>query len=70
MARGFLYDEEREQELLDEARDDARRAPRRDRRDHITGQRLIEEDIHETLAEFIYRETRQRPMIMPVVVEV
>ena len=36
----------------------------------MTGHRLIKEDIKEMLAELVYRETRQRPMIMPVVVEV
>ena len=70
VARGFLYDEESETDLLDDARDElaARLAELTD--EHVTGQRLLREDIHDTLASFIYRRTRREPLIMPVVVEV
>ena len=37
---------------------------------HVTGQRLIKEDIKEKLAELVYSRTKRRPLIMPVVVEV
>ncbi|HMK93005.1 MAG TPA: ribonuclease J [Thermoleophilia bacterium] len=70
VARGFLYDEESETDLLDDARDElaARLAELTD--EHVTGQRLLREDIHDTLASFIYRRTKREPLIMPVVVEV
>ena len=31
---------------------------------------LIEEDLHEDVASFVYKRLRRRPMILPVVVEV
>ena len=37
--------------------------------EHATGQRLLREDIHDALAQFIYRRTKREPLIMPVVVE-
>ena len=70
VARGFLHDDEREQELLDKAGAALDGLLGKLGRDHKTGHRLIKEDIKEMLAELVYRETRQRPMIMPVVVEV
>jgi ribonuclease J len=70
VARGFLHDDEREQEVLDRAASALDDLLDTLGRDHVTGQRLIKEDIRETLSEFVYRETRQRPMVMPVVVEV
>ncbi len=70
VARGFLYDEEHEHDLLAEARADlvVRLAELTD--EHVTGQRLLREDIHDTLAQFIYRRTKREPLIMPVVVEI
>ena len=70
VARGFLHDDERLQEVLDECA-----AALDDLMDklgavHVTGQRLIREDIKEKLAELVFARTRRRPLIMPVVVEV
>jgi ribonuclease J len=70
VARGFLHDDERQQELLDKAGAALDGLLGKLGKDHKTGHRLIKEDIKEMLAELVYRETRQRPMIMPVVVEV
>jgi ribonuclease J len=70
VARGFLHDDERLQQVLDECA-----ATLDDLMDklgavHVTGQRLIREDIKEKLAELVFARTRRRPLIMPVVVEV
>ena len=70
VARGFLHDDARLQEVLDECA-----AALDDLMDelgavHVTGQRLIREDIKEKLAELVFARTRRRPLIMPVVVEV
>lgn len=70
VARGFLHDDERLQEVLDECA-----AALDDLMDklgavHVTGQRLIRDDIKEKLAELVFARTRRRPLIMPVVVEV
>jgi ribonuclease J len=70
VARGFLHDDERLHEVLDECG-----AALDDLMDelgavHVTGQRLIREDIKEKLAELVFARTRRRPLIMPVVVEV
>ena len=70
VARGFLHDDAREQEVLDKAASALDVLLGRFGKDHATGHRLVKEDIREALAELVYRETRQRPMIMPVVVEV
>jgi len=70
VARGFLHDDERLKDVLDEcgaALDDLMRELGEV---HVTGQRLIKEDIRDKLAELVYSRTRRRPLVMPVVVEV
>jgi len=70
VARGFLYDEETEADLLAEARVELMQRLEELTYEHVTGQRLLREDIHDTLAQFIYRRSKREPLIMPVVVEV
>lgn len=70
VARGFLHDDEREQEVLEKAGAALRNLLETLGAEHVTGHRLIKEDIKETLSDLVYRETRQRPLVMPVVVEV
>ena len=70
VARGFLHDDDRLKDVLEECA-----AALDDLMDelgqvHVTGQRLIKEDIKEKLSELVYARTRRRPLIMPVVVEV
>jgi ribonuclease J len=70
VARGFLHDDERLKDVLEECS-----AALDDLMDelgqvHVTGQRLIKEDIKEKLSELVYSRTRRRPLILPVVVEV
>ena len=69
VARGFLYDEEHEHDLLAAARDDLVARLRELTNEHVTGQRLLREDIHDTLAQFIYKRTKREPLIMAVVIE-
>ncbi len=69
VARGFLYDEEHEHDLLAAARDDLVVRLRGLTDEHATGQRLLREDIHDTLAQFIYKRTKREPLIMAVVIE-
>ncbi len=70
VARGFLYDEDYQQEVLDEAAAELEERLRELAHEHVTGQRLIKDDIHETLAQFVYRKTKRQPLILPVVIEV
>ena len=70
VARGFLHNDERLKDVLDEcgaALDDLMQELGEV---HVTGQRLIKEDIRDKLADLVFRRTRRRPLIMPVVVEV
>jgi ribonuclease J len=70
VARGFLHDDERLQEILDECAEALDDLLDELGADHITGQRLIRDDIKDRLAELVYKRTKRRPLIMPVVVEV
>ena len=70
VARGFLHDDERLKDVLAECADALAELLEQLGAEHVTGQRLIREDIKERLAELVYGRTRRRPLIMPVVVEV
>jgi ribonuclease J len=68
VARGFVHNEA--DGLLDGAADEVRRALRRgDRRGRAEYGRLVERTA-QVLGGYIYRNTHQRPMILPVVTEV
>ena len=70
VARGFLYDDDRLQEVLATAREALEEKLDELAEEHITGQRLLKEDVHEVLGTFIYRKTKRRPLIMPVIIEI
>ena len=70
VARGFLYDDDYRAQILAEARDALAEKLEELAEEHVTGQRLLQEDIDETLGRFIYRRTRRQPLVLPVVVEV
>lgn len=70
VARGMLYDDDRQAELLEEARDVLVERLEETAGEHGTGQRLLQEDIGQVLSRFIYKRTRRSPLILPVVVEV
>jgi ribonuclease J len=70
VARGFLHNDERLQEVLDECATALDELMEKLGAVHVTGQRLIRDDIKEKLAGLVYSRTRRRPLILPVVVEV
>jgi ribonuclease J len=70
VARGFLHDDVRLQEVLDECNSVLSALLDKLGSEHVTAQRLIKEDIHDKLAGLVFKLTRRRPLIMPVVVGV
>jgi ribonuclease J len=69
-ARGFLYDDEYRAEVLAEARDLLVAKLEELAEEHVTGQRLLQEDVDAVLGRFIFRRTKRQPMVLPVIVEV
>ena len=70
VARGFLHDDARLQDVLDECGEALDTLLDELGAEHVTGQHLIREDISQRLSELVFRRTKSRPLIMPVVVEV
>jgi ribonuclease J len=56
--------------LLEEMQNEADRVLRELLRDKITEIKLLQEHIHDAIAQLIYDRTGRRPMILPVIVEV
>ncbi len=70
VARGFLHDDERQKDVLDECGSALDLLMEQLGSVHVTGRRVIQDDIKERLAELVYARTKRRPLILPVVVEV
>jgi ribonuclease J len=70
VARGFMHDDARLQDVLDECGAALDELLEELGAENVTGQRLIREDITQRLSELVFRRTKSRPLIMPVVVEV
>ena len=70
VARGFLHDDERLKGVLEECGEALDVLMEELGAEHVTGQKLIREDIIQRISELVFRRTRSRPLIMPVVVEV
>ncbi len=70
VARGFLHNDDRLRDVLDDCSEVLADLMSELGEVHVTGQRLIKSDITERLSGFVYKRTKQRPLIMPVVVEV
>ncbi len=69
ISRGFVY-EEQSRDLLDEAADLVADALEELERDGVTDWALIKKACRRTLGEFVWQQTRRRPMILPVIMEV
>ncbi len=70
VARGFLHDDERLKGILDECGVALDTLMGELGAERVTGRHLIREDITQRLSELVFRRTKSRPLIMPVVVEV
>ncbi len=70
VARGFLHDDERLRDVLAECGAALEDLMGELGAEHVTGQKLIREDVNQCLSELVFRRTRRRPLILPVVVEV
>ena len=66
---GFLEDDEAG-ELTEELRDVVESSLEGAATDGINDPALLQEDLHDDIASFVYKRLRRRPMILPVVVEV
>lgn len=66
IARGFAEPEE----LLAELRAEADRVVRELVAEHATEIKLLQEHLHDAVAQLVYDRTRRRPMVLPVVIEV
>ena len=66
IARGFAEPEE----LLAELREEADRVVRELVAEHATEIKLLQEHLHDAVAQLVYDRTRRRPMVLPVVIEV
>ncbi len=71
ISRGVPFLEDAEADgLLDEVRDVVVESLAAAAREGVTEPVLLQEDLHDDIAAFIYDRLRRRPMILPVVVEV
>jgi len=69
--RGVPFIEDSEQDaIVDEVCDVVERSLGKAADKGVTDPILLEEDLHDDVAEFIYSRLRRRPMVLPVVVEV
>ena len=69
ISRGFVHEEE-SRDLLDEAADLVADALEELEQDHVTDWALIKKKCRRTLGEYVWQNTRRRPMILPVIMEV
>jgi len=67
--RGVPFPDEAER-LLDDIRATVEQSLARAAADEIREIDLLQEVLHDDLAEFVYERLRRRPMVLPVVVEV
>src|SRR4051794_13353564 len=68
--RGVPFMEDADEALLEEVRDVVESSLARLADDGVTEPVLLQQDLHDDIAAFVYDRLRRRPMILPVVVEV
>jgi ribonuclease J len=70
IARGFIEPSDDGNELLDQARDTVERVLAECQAHRTTEVHLVQQELHDALAELVSHVTGKRPMVLPVVVEV
>jgi ribonuclease J len=69
ISRGFVYEDE-SRDFLNEAADRVLAALHELETDHVTEWSTIKKECRHALGEFAWRQTRRRPMILPIIMEV
>ncbi|MCY6484041.1 ribonuclease J [Clostridium aestuarii] len=69
ISRGFVYVRESE-DLMDEAKSIVRSALRECEQKHITEWAVIKSKVKEVLRMFLYEQTKRKPMILPIIMEI
>ena len=69
VSRGFVYVRESE-ELMDEAKARVVQALRRCAEEKISDWSTIKIQVKDALAQFLFDQTRRRPMILPIIMEI
>ena len=70
IARGFIEPSDDGNELLDQAREAVERVLAECQAHRTTEVHLVQQELHDALAELVSQVTGKRPMVLPVVVEV
>lgn len=69
ISRGFVYVRESE-ELMEQAREKVKQSLKKCQEDHITEWSTIKSQVRQYLGKFLFEQTRRRPMILPIIMEV
>ncbi|MCG0275047.1 MAG: ribonuclease J [Thermosediminibacteraceae bacterium] len=69
ISRGFVYVRESE-ELMEQSREIVRQALKKCQEEKITEWSTIKSQVRDTLGKFLFDQTRRRPMILPIIMEV
>ena len=69
VSRGFVYVREAE-ELMEEARSVVEEAMDTCNAHHVTDWAKIKNTIRDSLSDFLWKRTKRRPMILPIIMEV
>jgi ribonuclease J len=70
MFRGVAFVEERDDDFVEDLRDAVEDSIADSAKDEIREIDLLQDHLHDDIAEFVYERLRRRPMVLPVVVEV
>jgi ribonuclease J len=69
ISRGFVYVRESE-ELMEQAREKVKQALKKCQEENISEWSTIKSQVREHLGKFLFEQTRRRPMILPIIMEV